>query len=568
MKLSLAIVAGLALTRVAHADQFEDADKALQRPAPVAGVAKATVHGPTWCAGVEKKGEFSPEFLRMDFEQYYKNHYTDDLMKAAARLCSADAKNALVQHATAEILQQWMNALGLTEAEAVESISAHLHKDVLDAAKTQLCDQLVVSEEDDGAHTAELKEERKFFDCSHKNEFGSLLARFDVTATPDPIAVLSYLSNEAHETLQGQADWNRELQYIADQYDYATFDPSTAIKALEAPPYKGNQYARITVLETIGGYKLDKAAVEAKVKAKAKDADWNELLIAAPQRGIAAWQAAAAQHKEAIERGNALEEAALGPSAKAMAGCDAALHKDVAALLKGIKSHATVADVEHGVSENPVGGLLMSRFTLCMAADGDAMAARFIDAQLSRVRVLRGPRQAAVFAALDALGKIKEDRSKFPVESSKIPSIWAPRELEGRFGELSSKRSKDAFGFGVFKGKGVIKSATKTAGGVKVKFASDKHKENTYNCVDTSHIEQIRSDGRVIYAQKCTVTGTETVDYKEDDILVPTELAAGLAPGRLVEFEVARGKERLSFPVRIYSDKSGKSLAAWLGFEL
>ena len=62
-------------------------------------------------------------------------------------------------------------------------------------------------------------------------------------------------------------------------------------------------------------------------------------------------------------------------------------------------------------------------------------------------------------------------------------------------------------------------------------------------------------DGNPIYYQSCKQTGTHVEDYSPEPITISSQFADGITPGRFMEFEVARGKERLSMPTRVFADK-------------
>ena len=356
------------------------------------------------------------------------------------------------------------------------------------------------------------------------------------------------------------------VEWVVDQIDFPLVD-ANAVNKIVDQDYKGNPYVRVTIAEAFGDLRKSRVAYDAWVKAQTKDADWKSLLIDGPQKGIAAWNAAATKYKDALARSNAFEHAALGPRRKAMAGCEPALRKDVAALLKTLK-HDNEAQLKQEIGDSEVGGLLLQRYTVCMAADGDAMAARQIDSQaLDHVRVIRGPRVAATLAAADALNTIRDDRPKFAIDDKGTFPRFVNEPLKDVYEDMSGKRSKDAFGFGVWHEKGVIKSATKSGDVVKIVFVPDKHKVNLSQCTTTNHIIMFENDGTPIYAQNCHVTGTAIEDFRPEPIEVSAQHAGGLTPGRFMEFEVARGKERLSMPTRVWTDKNEKKLAAWYGFD-
>jgi hypothetical protein len=260
----------------------------------------------------------------------------------------------------------------------------------------------------------------------------------------------------------------------------------------------------------------------------------------------------------------------MGPSRKALAGCEPALRKDFLGLLKTLK-HDTEPQLEKELSDSIVGGLLLKRLILCMAGDGDAMMSSVIDTHIDHVRITRGPRHAAFFAAVDALNKIKDDRERFPVNADNLPRYWGLGDIKERTGELQRKRAEDSFGYALSAESGVIASATKSGDYMKVTFAPDKHKMPKGECHATNHILTFDGNGNPIYDQECKFSGYVMVDFKPDPIEVPMAQAGGVKAGRLIDFVTARGSkkaERPAVPLRVFADKTGAKLAAWLGFEL
>jgi hypothetical protein len=152
-----------------------------------------------------------------------------------------------------------------------------------------------------------------------------------------------------------------------------------------------------------------------------------------------------------------------------------------------------------------------------------------------------------------------------------FPQYWSLGDIDERTGDLVRKREQDSFGYRLGDEKGVIKSATKSGDFVKVTFAPDKHKMPKGECHPTNHILQFDGNGHPIYDQVCKFSGYVMVDFKPDPIQVPVAWAGGLKAGRFVEFATSRGTKaapRQSVPLRVYTDKTGSKLAAWMGFEL
>jgi hypothetical protein len=116
-----------------------------------------------------------------------------------------------------------------------------------------------------------------------------------------------------------------------------------------------------------------------------------------------------------------------------------------------------------------------------------------------------------------------------------------------------------------------IASATKSGDYMKITFAPDKHKMPKGECHATNHILTFDGNGDPIYDQVCKFSGWVMVDFKPDPIEVPVAQAGGVKAGRLIDFVTGRGSkkaDRPAVPLRVFADKTGTKLAAWLGFEL
>jgi len=215
------------------------------------------------------------------------------------------------------------------------------------------------------------------------------------------------------------------------------------------------------------------------------------------------------------------------------------------------------------MNAHPVAGLLFRRYQACVAGDGDKMAAAQM-MKIAGIRVLRGPRAAAYYAALDALGKIRADRAKFSIKEKDLP--FSRDDILARLTHELSRGIRN--GYDLQFEKGVVKSVKKAKDGLTVVFAQDKQKVWDQTCTQLQRIIMFANDGRPIYDQSCTGKMI-TADVSPSPINVPLDLADGVAPGKLVSFGVSNSAEqRISMPLEVYADKQGKKLVAWYGLRL
>ena len=172
------------------------------------------------------------------------------------------------------------------------------------------------------------------------------------------------------------------------------------------------------------------------------------------------------------------------------------------------------------------------------------------------------------YAALDALTKIVVDRPKFPVAVASLSKLHISTELVT---EAQKVRVDDHASFSEErKHKGIVQSVKKTAKGVELSFVKEKHQETVFDCAPTGQIISWQPNGAPNYYQVCKDPTLRTVDDTADGITIPTEWAAGIAPGAAVEFkvEIAAAPDRLAIPTAVYKDKARKALVNWFGFGL
>lgn len=564
-----ALISIVMLTAVAHADvrhDLDSLDRNLQKVAPAPGRATAPVRPPPWCGAVKGQPSSGPDAIARFIE-------TDDLIKAAELTC-AWPKEPVVQRAVAAIEQSWINETGLAEPDALASLQARLDHDRFDADKKRLCDALTVPDEVGGSVHSFTEARRTLFGCGMSEPMWN-------TRTDVPTDVQAYLELETDELARlalvlhhGRVLTSRITQddflvsYVVDGLDYRELAAPSVLRALDAAPYQGNGYARIVILESLGRARTMIDAIDAAVKAKSADADWKELLVTAPQRGIAEWNKLATTYKAELARSNEFERKVFGPSKKALAGCHGELRADFLRVIGTLK-HDTVNDFKTALG-HPIAGLLFDRLAACMAVDTDPMVASQIIALRHGIGVSRGPRAAAYRAAVEALGKILEDRTKFSVSPSAFGQ-FALRdvgldEIARKFVSSRSKEWADPMGFVLDGENGIVEHATKSANGVKVTFPTKSWSYMEQACTPTNRLIQILRDGTLVYEQRCRDIGMKTETRKPPDITVATELAAGIAPGAYIEFITTRN--RITLPTAVFSDKSRKKLVAYYGFKL
>jgi hypothetical protein len=551
-------------------------------PAPLPGHDKATAHPPGWCASADKSDTRSPadalKWARMQLADL--RYWREALLTAAQRLCSADPKEPVTQKAVQFLEQHWINYTGLPAKDVNEVISLRLAKDRFEAGKTKLCSAFEVDDEVRGPERKFNAAKRELFDCGKTDDIRSvgtapminLVAWLDASGSqPDEIVRLAYVSFEANVMTERDAPKERERTlpyYIVNQNDFKQFDPGKVLALLDKAPYKDNPYARVIVKEQVAATRPRLRTIDEDIQLKIKDADWKELLITAPQRGIDTYTQQATKFAAELKRSNEFEQKAFGPSRKALQGCRPTLKKDLETVLKTLK-RTTGEELLQEINDNYLAGLLFMRYMVCAAAEAsDATVAAGLRKFGPKVRVVRGPRVAAYFAALDALAKIRDDRPKFPVQAHEVPYDRTEHEFKLAGDLLDGKKT---VGVGLTdERQGVIKTVKKDAKGVTVTFNPAKRQIYTESCTTTNRIVMFDHSGSPIYYRKCKGTGMKWIDESPNPIVVPLEFADGLKAGQMIKFAVVpydKG-ERWALPQEVYADKTGKKVVGYYGLVL
>ena len=547
-------------------------EETAKMPQPLPGLDKAAVRAPEWCAGHAKGEKFYPDALGRHLSQI-DQYPLDVLPEAALKLCDADFAAPSVQKAAAYIEQCWINLWGVSSADAVETLRYRFDTRAWEAGKKSLCDALKVSEEISGPEKKFNAAKRDLFDCGGDSVLSvgtapmlDLVAWLDASGTPaDEMVRFAYLALQAKGTLGDESYRDKSILFtVMDQIYAGQFSSDKLLAMLAAQPYAQNPYAIGTVKEQLGLYRLRRAMIDAEVAKRAKDDDWKEILVAAPRRGTAAYAAAAEKWKAELKRSNDFEQLAFGPSMKALSGCTDPLRKDLRKVLKSLKG-SRPDELRAAIDDSQVAGLLLQRYVVCLAADGNPEVASGLRRHLPKLRITRGPRVAAYYAALDAITRIREDRAKFPVEAGDLP-FDRTEVLEDLATDILSRKQYDTIGFTDVQS-GVVKKAKSGDKGAAITFNPQKRKVYTESCVDTGRIVMFDHDLRPIYYRKSKPTGLQTVDVSPAPIVIPAALADGIKKGKAVEFAVVpyNTGDRMAMPLYVYKDKKMQKLVGFFG---
>ena len=546
------LISTLLVATTAHArpsgEDFEreraQLDKSLQHPAPGPGLERAAEGKPRWCQHA-KRDEAWPGQIASELETYRKaTNEQSALVRAAAAVCTVD--DPVYHRAATELLQDWINETGLSQADAIASLAARVDEDAWSAEQEKLCSRFKF-DHDDKKGAFDQTVHYALFGCSD-GEPGWMSAKGDYldpdfrhgidrgALDHDELTRLAYVNSEVEHMLDPNAGGKVLANYAVVHYDIALVAYDAALQQLDAAPYRGNPHAKIVITETIGRTKLLIARLDAAVAKISADDRWKELIVTKPQAAADAWNAAAKKRADVLARSDKLQ-AALDSGGDTR-NCEAPLKADILPMLKAMP-HGSMEELYNAIADDPLAGLLLMRLGACLHAGADRNVADAV-AALGASAVV-GPRHAAYIATMRAqaeMGKHAPFSSYYDMEDF------------GYLAAKSSGRHDDTFD------KGVVASVDKSKdGGATVKFVAERYQYTVQECKETSKADHIDPNGKIVYRQECHAAGTAWGDKAPGPMTVPAACTAGLAKGRFVY-------PGFDIPLQVYADAKGKKLVA------
>lgn len=584
-----AMAAVAALPVLASAEDMSEVT-AKKVEAPDLGVQTAKAQAPSWCKSVKDPtaNGSSAGALSRTLDAGVNDHTS--LIKAAEMVCLWPSDPG-VAHAVQIIVQRWMNWTGESQAQAVESLTLRVNEDKFKADGDKLCTVLKVDGEVGGEENQFKLAELALVGCSYGhtdsplwlgNNTGvtnDLFPFLDLSATePSELVRLAYILTSQKYIFSNEKTYfdHAFVSYVVTQVDLKALSDAGLTKALSAPPFAGNTYARAVGIESEALARLAAANIQKEVDARsAKDPGWKTLLVTAPAAGLKTWTDMAVKYKDQISNSNEFEHKWYGPSKKAYAGCWKQLHDDFLTVLKDQK-HGNENEMKDAL-QNPIVGLLYGRLVACASSDKDFAYVEALFKVGADVRPSRGMRAAAYYAAVEAFGPIKADREKFPIEKEDLSQALRLENdlIKGAYLHKSASKY-DAMGWVGDQGSGTVKSTKKIKEGLEVTFVQTKQQFMGRSCTETNRIIQFRTDGSPMYYQNCHDTGLQLENTTPAPIVIPDpEWEVGVKAGAVVAFWSTRNavklgdkSERYGLPTTIYADKNKKKLVAWMGFAM
>jgi len=333
---------------------------------PAQGRERAQLRGIPWCGGVRERDKDWGGLVIDDLQQYRQNRHSQFRLFHLARAVCSEPEEPLAQRIATEVLQLWINETGMTARDAVDSLALHADKDTFQAERTALCDAIQPKGDDTRKERNALAAARfLLLGCKREDplwmfpdeveHLGPFIDRG--SAARDDLAHLAWVLHRQFKDLEEGVD-DALIGYAIDQFDFHAVSADAVLHQLDAAPLRGSRYARVMVLESLGHAQVMTAKIEALVAKRASDPEWKEMLITAPDRGSAAWNAAAERDKAALARSDEFDRKLR--EGGDIHGCQAALRPDFLAMWKKFK-HEDIPTLEAAMSDHPLAGLLAKR---------------------------------------------------------------------------------------------------------------------------------------------------------------------------------------------------------------
>jgi hypothetical protein len=529
-------------------------DHALKHPAASPGLDTARGGALKWCSAVTSRDETWPSSIAGDLDSFRRSGTQQvSLIEAARGVCTVRGE-PVYQRAAVEVLQLWINETGLSEADAVASLTARVDKDAWEADYRKLCDGLVSNDGRDDEPHALADARWRLFECDTAGDEAAWMRQNSTRLTQlapfldggeidhgrDEIARYAYVTEELTSMLEADGGGATALApYAVVQIDIAALSPDHALAQLDDAPYHGNRVAKIVMRETIAHAKLQVARVEAAIAKQ--DAPWRKAVVDAPRAAVDAWRAAVAKHRDMIDR---VDKAGTG------AGCVDAIRAELAPMLKAMP-HAKKSDLEAAVSDDLVAGRIARMYGRCLQAQADREVAREWNGFADSVNAFFGPRGPAYLAVMAAS---HSDRHRDAIVDSGKLYLNDPH-ASGWGGRMASD-DDDFYA-------GVIASVSKSSDGTsKVTFKTERYQYTQQKCVETNKIDRVQADGKVVYRQDCHDAGKAWAETTPGALEhVPAACTAGLKVGRAVYPDK-------DMPGQVFVDKAATKLAALHCFSL
>jgi hypothetical protein len=545
---------------------------------PAPGVERVKAQAPGWCDKLSKdelatsRPSWAPSRVQSLKEGRYWWDGTPEILGA---LC-ASPDDARVQEQTAYFYQWWVNLTGLP-TDQLDGLFRYFGSfpgksptgGLYETTMTEACKAFPRASEEASEHDQVLAEVvRASIGCGETSPYwvSHTLTKeiswyFDAAAEPPSELIRSYVVLSCLGDPDPIAD--RDLAaYATCGADARALDSAK----LEKEIAKYHELAKANVRMQFAAARQVAARYEEVAQAKVKeDPAWQTLIYDAPKTAWQEWAALYKTNKKAIDAARAYETIYFGASRKAAKGCWATAWGNLEAHV-ATKKAKTLVDAKRAMTDT-VGAIILEHLVACADSEGEEMMHSYFGQLFEHARPARGPRYASLFAIIDTLNEIKEDRSKFPAEVEWFSTMYRGRSpvAHGGGGDIDSlDLARDDQG-------GVVKKLEKDGDGFRVEYKTEKWKESNYDCKENSRIIQFRIDGSPIYGQDCVYKGEHWVEQTHEAIWIPAALAGTIKAGSFVRAATTsnrHGEAWNAIPVEVWANKDREKLTAYMGVSL
>jgi hypothetical protein len=551
---------------------------------------------PDWCSDYKPNPRYA-KFdrgaigRRLEQELGHANTFVDIGMQRTAAAIACDfPDDDRVQQQVAYARQAWVNYTGTTAEENHESLKIRMAKD---SGGKAMCDSVmppnVINSYDDATKQA-------FFEalgCS--NNKGYLNERN--TAGPVYTYWLDRPDKPASEMMRAWHVWNclagtttGQLVFNGTAYAACGVDARRLDhKALDAEleQMKLNPFGRALAIEVWSRAKLVADRYAAWVEEQEqKTPGAKHALVELPEEGFTSWDKLYADHKDAFDLANAVEDKLLSHSRAEydslgtktlQIGCED-LRKSWRDYVSS-KGPKTIEELR-SVGTDEVGYPLLDRLMLCDRVEG-----RMVDAQVERTFLLtrpmafRGPRYLAVAHTFE---QSLDQRDKLgPVLS--VPVLQRVLSRGQLFGLMSEsgianqilhdkEHPREDKNYPHMEEAKVATAKAQKDGTVELTFKTEKWIEPDWECVTSNRFDQFAADGTPIFFKDCKVVGHHTATFNLGPRTVEAFSAEGVKPGLIVH-TVSVDTDKKGTPhaavVELFQPgKSDPTLLRYYGFTL
>ena len=524
------------------------------RPKVAAAPGRPTVGRvrPPWCASVNVEGSAGAQVLitYIDAGLAGESAFFDSASNAAVAMC-VDPDYPRAQDVASAYIQLWVNATG---------------------ASPQAVSDWLATMADDDKHDEEIQATCKRWDnlsneSDRDRDLQGLVASLFSCPGPGVRAPIWHLDREGNPPVlmtmarlqQCARGDDINIQFLTA---WAACRPEVALLSaakLDAELTGGNFNASARA-----SLKLDFETLQARIamldteleKQAGSDPALRAVLIDAPAKAWAEWQAGYQAHRAEVDAARAYEEVWFGNSKSAKRGCLAKAQASFASYVRS-KPWQSVDEMA-ALATDPIGGILAEYLRQCLVAEGDAQGEAMITALIASGMPRRGPRFAVAIGMRAALAEVMSDRERFAIQPDFLDIPMGGDVVGSGF----SYRMRADYS-------GVVSKVEPKGDRVIVSFKAERWSEDERECIETNKIIGWRPDGTPMYRQNCRYTGKKVQRESQAYAFhLPKELAGGIKPGVFVEYSTGSEYTDKIFngvAVHVWADNQKKKLVAAYG---